>query len=1199
MSRGSFALVVLLCGCSDSGVRALVPEPSATLINPSDQSTVEEGALVFISGTARDDALGVAVNAQLFVDDDPICEGLVVDADGALSCEWVAALPGGTGTERRIRLNVSAQGEAAEAVHTVTVNPSTAPTIVITSPTEAGEYYAADGTLPLTVEVGDPDQDADTLQVHWSDEDGNILPLYSEVMTGRGVHSAETDVLVDESGLTLTAHVVDQAGVSASDEVTITVYAENHAPGCAFLKPTADDIDLPLGVKDVGVPYELEVMDRESAAEDITVSLSLDKSNLYTGDATAGLTGAARLAVGEHHLEATVTDKPGLETTCEIRFTVCDAIWYIDSDGDGFGDPDTALATVSCTQPSGYVDNDSDCDDGEATTNPDAVEHCDGHDDDCDGEVDEDDAVDVLMWYADADGDAYGDPDTTDIDCDQPSGFVADDTDCDDTDATVNPGEVEICDGDDVDEDCDGSADDADAGVDGSTYSTWYLDDDGDGYGDSDSSTDKCDAPSGYVADSTDCDDADATVNPGEVEICDGDDVDEDCDGSADDADAGVDGSTYSTWYLDSDGDGYGDSDSSTDKCDAPSGYVADSTDCDDSAASTNPGAAEYCDDHDDDCDGEVDEDSAVDATVWYADSDGDSYGDHSVSDTECDQPSGYVADDDDCDDTDSSIHPGAEEVCDGVDEDCDGTADNDPLDGETFFADSDGDGFGDADSSALACTQPSGYSSDDADCDDDDADIHPEAEEVCDDGVDNDCDGFSDECLMGEISLADADVKFTGEAAGDAAGFAVTGAGDVNGDGIGDLLIGAPNHDSSSFSDVGAAYLVFGGTSLSDMGLGSANAIFDGYSSNGTLGDGLAGVGDVNGDGYDDILIGATGNNSTRGSTYLLLGPETGTRTLNSSTYGDGITNGQTSYEGLGDRIMGLPDLSGDGKDEIFIGSHGYSYATYGSAGCAYVIYGPGTGGKYIKSGDVQIYGLGDIGLGSGVAAGDIDGDGTNDLIVGAYGGGYTYSGEGIVYTFYGPLSTASATTYDNTDADLGWRGTATNEGLGSSLAAADFDGDGYDDLLIGASGSAVQEAYLVFGDSSPSSSMTMASADASFSNESSGDYGHAVVTSPGDIDDDDDPDLAFGAYGHDDPGTNTGRVALFYAASISTGSYGMEDADAELIGESSSDLAGISVAGAGDVNGDEIDDLLIGASQDDDAGSNAGAAYLIFGGW
>ncbi|MSP54643.1 MAG: hypothetical protein EXR69_03420 [Myxococcales bacterium] len=184
------------------------------------------------------------------------------------------------------------------------------------------------------------------------------------------------------------------------------------------------------------------------------------------------------------------------------------------------------------------------------------------------------------------------------------------------------------------------------------------------------------------------------------------------------------------TWYADADGDNAGSPGAMVEACDQPEGYVADGTDCDDTDAAVNPAALEICNEIDDNCDGRTDEDLG---TVWYQDSDSDTYGDPETTTIACTQPAGWVADNEDCDDAAAAIHPGAVEICDGLDNDCDGLVDDaDPdLDssGEaTGWADVDGDGYGDPNSPLAACFPDDNWADNPDDCDDTDPAQYPGA---------------------------------------------------------------------------------------------------------------------------------------------------------------------------------------------------------------------------------------------------------------------------------------------------------------------------------------------------------------------------------------------------------------------------------------------------------------------------------------
>ncbi len=401
---------------------------------------------------------------------------------------------------------------------------------------------------------------------------------------------------------------------------------------------------------------------------------------------------------------------PGEIETCNGRDDNCDgnidegvgSTWYQDYDLDGFGNLEATQ--TACEAPEGYVENNQDCDDAQPRSYPGNEEVCDEIDNNCDGTVDE--GV-TTAYYADADTDGYGDP-TSGVDaCEEPAGYVLDNTDCDDSTSRSYPGNPEVC--DTLDNDCDGMVDEG-------VTTTYYADVDGDGYGNILVPQDACSVPTGYAENPDDCEDSDASIHPSATELCNG--VDDDCDGTTDEPDA----ADASTWYVDADADTYGDASTSVVDCYQPSGYVLDNTDCDDARLETNPGASEYCNGHDDDCDGSTDEDSALDAITWYRDGDGDNYGDTSVVDVECSQPAGYVAAYDDCDDTDATSFPGGVEVCDGADNDCNGVVDDAPTDGTSYYADDDADGFGDPSDSVSECAMPSGYADNDYDCDDADA---------------------------------------------------------------------------------------------------------------------------------------------------------------------------------------------------------------------------------------------------------------------------------------------------------------------------------------------------------------------------------------------------------------------------------------------------------------------------------------------
>jgi hypothetical protein len=307
-------------------------------------------------------------------------------------------------------------------------------------------------------------------------------------------------------------------------------------------------------------------------------------------------------------LDETGTTIPSYITTdidCETRvaphdigfddFSTVMFTYYADSDNDTYGDSNDSTQTVSPTPPAGYVVNNTDCDDNNSSVHPGAAELCNGIDDDCNGQID--DNIVFSTYYADADGDGFGDPAVDSSACAPPVGYVSNNSDCNDANNAIYPGATEVCNG--IDDNCDGQIDEG-------VLSTFYADTDGDGFGDAAVTTQACSAPIGYVSNNTDCDDNNNTIYPGATEIC-GNSIDDDCDGQVDE------GCGNNTWYADADADTYGDINNFIvdNNPTPPAGYVADSTDCNDANAAINPGATEICGNGiDDNCNGQIDENS-------------------------------------------------------------------------------------------------------------------------------------------------------------------------------------------------------------------------------------------------------------------------------------------------------------------------------------------------------------------------------------------------------------------------------------------------------------------------------------------------------------------------------------------------------------------------------------------------------------
>ncbi len=389
--------------------------------------------------------------------------------------------------------------------------------------------------------------------------------------------------------------------------------------------------------------------------------------------------------------------------------------YWPDMDGDGFGDP-MAETSLACSVPPGFADRAGDCDDDDPAENGAAPEVCDERDNDCDGSVDEGTAAE---YYPDADGDGFGDASAAPtVTCRPPTGSVDNSGDCDDSDPARNGAAPEIC--DEVDNDCDGTVDEG-------IGTPLFRDADGDGFGERGSvPTFACGTLEGYVANQGDCDDGTSQVSPAGIEVCDG--LDNDCSGAADE------GLTLPLW-PDADRDGFGDESAASAVACPREGYVANGNDCDDTRPEVRPGLSEICDGLDNDCSGAADEGLL---RLLFPDGDGDGDGDDSVAGMMRCPAAGWVVANGDCDDSNRLTFAGAPELCDEADNDCDATVDEDTSQ-VAWYADGDGDGFGDPASVPVLDCSPVAGRSQLTECDDSNADVYPGAPQLCD-RIQNDC---------------------------------------------------------------------------------------------------------------------------------------------------------------------------------------------------------------------------------------------------------------------------------------------------------------------------------------------------------------------------------------------------------------------------------------------------------------------------